>query len=370
MRSDKSDASLRVAALATQLAHLRQPVPLLVLRIPDLERTAWRDGLRKARALERRAGCAFAAAARRVLRTDDLTAHDQGSDRFLAALTAPQRASEDASSIDARSALARIAAVVESAIHIEVTTGWTMFVPDDAGAIEAVVERALIRGSQERERYSFFSAIGHELRTPLSSIRGYLETLLDEAIDPATRRRFLGIAYAESLRLGRLVDGMFEISLLDLEATGLRPRSCDVSTAFAEACAAVSSKANARSVELPTGILAAMCKIDADALTLVFINLLENAIKHGKAGGTVTLEVSRPREGCLRFDMDDDGPGIPTAERERIFTLGERGTTTASGTGIGLAFVRLLVQRAGGVIVALKSPRGGARFRLELPEAD
>ena len=148
-------------------------IPLLVIRLPALEQTAWREGLRKARALERRASRALSRAASNVLRAGDILAHEAGSDVFLAALTAPTRDGAASDRIDARSALARISAMMESVIRMDVDTGWTQYAPRvDGGAMANVITRALVRGAQERERYAFFSALGHELRTPLSSIHG------------------------------------------------------------------------------------------------------------------------------------------------------------------------------------------------------
>jgi two-component system phosphate regulon sensor histidine kinase PhoR len=230
------------------------------------------------------------------------------------------------------------------------------------------VERALLRGARERERYAFFSALGHELRTPLSSIRGYLETLLDDEVDERTRRRFVRIAYNESLRLSRLVDGMFEISLLDLHAALPTESSGSLGCALeaaADACAALAAQ---RGVTLdvapsPAGSVA----MDPDRLTLVLINLIGNAVQHGRPGGTVRVGVDLDEPRQARLTVDDDGPGIPAADRERVFTLGERGPTSASGTGIGLALVRLMLERVGGRVHAEDSPLGGACFVVAVP---
>jgi signal transduction histidine kinase len=363
---------LRAAELERWLAHGGNAVPLLAFRLPALERTAWRSGLRAARAVERRAVVAFAAAARHVLRAADLTAHDRGSDVFLAALVAPTRTGGSAPApLEVRSALARIVATVEHGARLDVDAGWTRYEPQATGGIAAAVERALVRGAQERERYAFFSALGHELRTPLASIRGYLETLLAEDVaDAATRRRFVRIAHAEALRLGRLLEGMFEISLLDLTAAPAAfacGRLDAALSAAADACAAAAAGAGAQLELAPCAPLEVA--LDTDRLTLVLINVIANAVKHGRPGGRVVVAVDAAAPRSVTVTVDDDGPGIAPAQRERVFALGARGPTAAPGSGIGLALVRLLLERAGGRVDARESPAGGARFALTLRRA-
>jgi len=356
---------------ADELAHRLQRhgdgIPLLAFRLPALERTAWRAGLRAARALERRARETFATAAGRVLRADDLTAHDRGSDVFLAALAAPTRdGAATLAPVDVRSALARIAALLDGLGGFDVDAGWTRYVPADD--IRAATARAIARGAQERERYVFFSAVGHELRTPLTSIRGYLETLASDAVDPATRRRFVAVAHAEAVRLGRLIDAMFEISLLDLAASFPLHASGALDVACTAAATACASRAAERGVRLqlaafpPTPVA-----IDGDRLTLVLINVLDNAIKHGREGGGIDVwaQLGHPR--VVTLTVDDDGPGIPVAERERVFAFGARGATAAAGSGIGLAFVRMILERVGGRVEIGDAPRGGTRCMLTLP---
>jgi signal transduction histidine kinase len=358
-----------VAALAAGLAAASDGVPLLVVRVPALERTAWREGRRAARALERRVASAFGTAVARVVRADDLIAHDAGSDRFVAALIAPMRDGRHGlAPLDVRSALARIAATVEGLTRLDVDAGWTRYDATRDG-IDGAIARALARGAQERERYAFFSAIGHELRTPLASIRGYLETLLADDADAATRRRFVGIAYNESVRLTRLLEGMFEISLLDLSATFDPAARAQLAGAFAAAADACAANARARGTRIqyaPAG--SADVAIDAERLALVLINLVDNAVKHGRRGGAVAVTAQiAPR--AVTIAVDDDGPGIAPAERERIFALGERGSTGGDGSGIGLALVRMIVERAGGRVEASEAPAGGARFTVVLPRA-
>lgn len=346
--------------------------PLLVVRLPELERVAWRRGLRAARSLERAAGAAFSTAVSRVLRADDLVAHDAGSDVFVAALVGPTRdGGAVPAPVDVRSALARIAAAMEATIRLDVRTGWTTYDrAADAGAMDVVVERALVRGAQERERYAFFSSLGHELRTPLASIRGYLETLLDDDVDLLTRERFVRIAYNESLRLSRLVEGMFEISLLDLRASLPAPAIGSLGPSLEAARDACAANAAARHVAIAMeDAPAAGVAIDGDRLTLVLVNLIDNAVKHGRAGGGVFVTADTNDGRFVRVVVDDDGPGIALADRERVFMLGERAGTPAQGTGIGLAVVRLMLERAGGRVELDESPFGGARFSVFVPRA-
>jgi signal transduction histidine kinase len=350
----------------------REPRPVLVVRLPELERVAWRRGLRAARALERAATAAFSTAVSRVLRGDDLVAHDGGSDVFAAALLAPTRdGGAFAAPVDVRSALARIAATMEASMRIETRTGWTTYDrAADVGNIGAVIERALARGAQERERYAFFSSVGHELRTPLSSIRGYLETLLDAGVDAPTRERFVRIAYNESLRLSRLVEGMFEISLLDMRAALPAPASGSLAHAVDAALDACAAAATARGVSIVRDDVPALrVAIDADRLTLVLVNLIDNAIKHGRPGGGVFVGIRLDDDKLVRITVDDDGPGIAAGDRERVFVFGDRGMTDATGNGIGLALVRLMIERAGGRVDLETSPLGGARFILAVPRA-
>jgi signal transduction histidine kinase len=361
---------LRVAELDVRLAAFgADGIPLLVFRLPALERTAWRNGLRAARSVERQAGDAFRAAAAQVLRSEDLTAHDRGTDAFVAALVAPMRdGHRPPAPVDIRSALARIAATVEGLTRLDVDAGWARYDVRTARGIEAAIAGALVRGAQERERYAFFSAVGHELRTPLASIRGYLETLLADGTDPATRRRFVRIAYGETLRLTRLLEGMFEISLLDLSATFPLRANGALELALSGAADASAALADRCGIALHVGTVAPTpVAVDGDRLMLVLINLIDNAIKHGRRGGRVEVAAALDSPRTVTIAVDDDGPGVPPGARERVFALGERGSTPADGSGIGLALVRMILERAGGRVEIMESPLGGARFAVTIP---
>ncbi len=355
---------LRASASAT-------PVPLLVVRLRDLERIAWREGRTAARAVERRSLRSFVETATRTLRSTDVLAHDDESEDFLAALVSPMRQSGSvATPTDCRATLARLASAMERAGGLRVETGWTLLdgLVGDARLANAI-ESALERGARERERYDFFSTIGHELRTPLTSIRGYLETLLEEDLDAATTRRFLEVARTEAMRMGRLVEGMFDISMLDLREGTAHGEVCSLGASLTATIDAVGPLAAVRRVDV--ALLAGgqyEVAIGADRLTQILINIVENAIKHGREGGRVYVSFASLDARYLEVRIDDDGPGVEASERETIFSLARRGTNAkAHGSGIGLAVVRLMLERIGGEADVTDSLLGGAQFRVRLP---
>jgi signal transduction histidine kinase len=350
------------------------PTPLLVLRLRDLERIAWREGRATARAVERRSLRRFVETAARTLRNSDLLGHDNDSEDFLVGLISPTRSSGSvAAPTDCRATLARLASAMQFFGELHVETGWTILTGVEGDPrLQNAVEQALERGGRERERYAFFSTIGHELRTPLTSIRGYIETLLEDDLDPQTSRRFLEIARDEAMRVGRLVESMFDVSMLDLRAGYVRGESSDLGPVSARAIDAVVPLAAARSSTIaPMPSEQRRVAIAADRLTQALVNVLENAIKHGREGGHVVVSSELLDGKYIEIRIDDDGPGVPAEEREAIFTLTRRGRLArAHGSGIGLAVVRLMIERIGGEVDVIDSPLGGARFRIRLPLID
>jgi signal transduction histidine kinase len=161
---------------------------------------------------------------------------------------------------------------------------------------------------------------------------------------------------------------MFEISLLDLHAAFPAPAIGSLAQALEAARDACAAGAAARHVAIaiddapPAGVA-----IDGDRLTLVLVNLIDNAVKHGRSGGAVFVTADTNDRRFARVTVDDDGPGIAPADRERVFTLGQRAATPALGSGIGLAVVRLMLERAGGRVEVEESPLGGARFVVFVP---
>jgi len=345
----------------------RRHVPLLVIRLREVERVAWLQGRASARRLERRACAVLADVAHQRLRTSDVLVHERNSQIFSIALRG-RSDQENVKPEDCRAALERTTAAFARVLPVAVETGWTLLSPSDS-SLDAAAASALERGAHERQRFDFFSAVAHEMRTPLGAIRGYLQTILDEPLDASSSRRFLEIARNETLRLGRMVEGMFAVSLLDLEYGAAPPPSPAHGTlaqdALDAALAALAPRARERKSDIrharmPTCPVA----IAFDHLVQIFVNVIGNALEHAGEHRHVTIWCAK-RRSEIEIGVDDDGPGIPQSERESIFTFGYR--ARSAGTGLGLAVVRRLLERVGGDACATESPLGGARIVIHIP---
>jgi signal transduction histidine kinase len=329
------------------------PVPLLVLRVDGEQSCAL---------------AAFSQACAQVVRSTDLAAQDPATKRFVVAMLSAGRERQQLTAADCANVVQRLGAMVSLNACAPVETGWTMLHRiDGAAGVRMQVQAALARGVRERERYDFFAAIGHELRTPLTSIRGYLETLLDGSVEGVTARRFLETARRETLRMSRLVDGMFAFSLLDLSSSALGERGCRVRAQVTLACDILTPLAQQRDITISAAGEDATAYIESDACLQLLVNLIENAIKYGRPGGRVDVTIRRHTD-TVEVLVDDDGPGVAACERRSIFELRVRGEGALHkpGAGIGLAMVKTITERDGGSVTVEDSPLGGARFAVVL----
>jgi signal transduction histidine kinase len=192
----------------------------------------------------------------------------------------------------------------------------------------------------------FVSDASHELRSPLTAIRGQIEVLAREPEpDAAAVKRVEAVALSELGRVERLIEQMLALARLDEGVVPVRHE--------------VDAIASGRIV------------LDPDMVARVIRNLIENARRHAGPDGTVTVS-SSAEGGRLRVDVDDDGPGIAPEERERIFDRFHRSDGSrardSGGSGLGLAIARSIVEAHGGRIWADDSPLGGARLSFELPD--
>jgi two-component system, OmpR family, sensor kinase len=216
---------------------------------------------------------------------------------------------------------------------------------------------------------AFVADASHELRTPLTVIRGQLEVLASQR-EPSGEevRRVERLVQAEIARISRLVDDLLLLAKTE-QTEFLRIEWIDLSTYVGELWDGMSLLAN-RHFELgpvPAGTLRA----DPDRLAQALRNLVGNAIEHTTADGTVRMRVQSAPGERIRFLVEDDGPGIPLDQRERVFHRFHRidaaRDRASGGTGLGLAIVRGIADAHGGTVSAGESQEGGARIELELP---
>lgn len=226
-----------------------------------------------------------------------------------------------------------------------------------------------------RLRADFVSGVSHELRTPLAQIRMFTETLLLNRVrSDVERRRSLEIIDQEARRLTHLVENVLLFSKSEGgRRAPLAPEPTDLAAEVRRAVEGFGPMCRMRSVtvrtELQDNVVVA---VDRGALRQIMVNLLDNALKYGPAAQRVTVSAAL-FDDVARIWVDDEGPGIPEPDRERVFEsffrLRRNVEATTSGSGIGLAVVRELSRLHGGDARVETAPGGGARVIAEFPEA-
>lgn len=225
----------------------------------------------------------------------------------------------------------------------------------------------------ERVRQDFIANVTHELQTPLTSIRGFAETLMGDAgDDTATRTRFLGIIESEGQRLSRMVEDLLELSRWEGQRPPLRESRFDLGDLVRDVAEAIgpllAQDGLELRLELPSGPLPLLA--DRDAIVRVVRNLVDNAHKY-TSEGHVTIRVFRLGS-VFRLEVEDTGLGIPASALPRVFErfyrVDKARDRRSGGTGLGLAIVRHLVEAHGGTVRAQSAGFGmGSRFVVELP---
>lgn len=229
-------------------------------------------------------------------------------------------------------------------------------------------------GDLERLRREFIANVSHELRSPLTSMRGFLQGILDGTVAPSDRHRYLELAFDETLRLSRLVNDLLDLAALEAGEVQFDLAALDPAEAARRAAAKMEPQAAAKgltlAVDAAEGLPAVLA--DPDRLEQVLINLLDNAVRFTPPGGSVTISV-RPAPGGVALAVADTGPGLAPEELERVwerFYKGDRARTRgAGGTGLGLPIVRQLVLAMGGTVAAASTPGRGSTFTVTLPAA-
>jgi len=227
----------------------------------------------------------------------------------------------------------------------------------------------------EGVRQEFVANVSHELRTPLSLIKGAVETLLDGARgDPIALDRLLTIIDRHADRLTLLIDDLLLLAKLDSDRVKLNLEPTALRSAVQEVVDDLAALARTREVTienaLPSGIVA---HVDQDRFRQVLFNLIDNAVKYGKPAGKVRITGRMVDDLFVEIGVEDDGPGIPSEARARVFERFFRADKGRSreqgGTGLGLAIVKHVVQAHGGEVRVESELGRGSAFFVTLPRS-
>jgi signal transduction histidine kinase len=230
--------------------------------------------------------------------------------------------------------------------------------------------------ASDRTRRQLLADVSHELKTPLASIRGYVETLAmpEVKLDDDTRRRYLDIVGEETIRLERIVGDLLDLARLESRGMALTCGSVRVAALFQSVADRHERELLERQVNLETSIAPGADQVWADSARLeqTLQNLVANALRHTPEGGGITLLAERDG-GQLRLVVRDTGPGIPEEHLPRVFDRFYKADASRTdpyskaGSGLGLSIVKAIVERHGGTVSAANLDGGGAEFVISLP---
>jgi two-component system phosphate regulon sensor histidine kinase PhoR len=242
----------------------------------------------------------------------------------------------------------------------------------ERGAVAVLTDISGLKAIQKRNA-EFVSAVSHEMKTPLSSIRAYVELLVDgEAEDDATREEFLGVINNQTDRLQRLIDNLLSLARIEAGVVAVNKAPQSLNERLAEAVRVLEPTAEQKQIKLETefsqlylGVLG-----DRDLLLQGAINLITNAIKYTRSGGQVTVR-SRLCDKEVIFEVQDTGVGLSPEDSQRVFEKFYRvkkDREMAQGTGLGLPLVKHIVEDVHGGRIEVDSELGvGSTFRVILP---
>jgi two-component system, OmpR family, phosphate regulon sensor histidine kinase PhoR len=244
---------------------------------------------------------------------------------------------------------------------------------DSIGALLVINDVTQLR-RLENMRSDFAANVSHEIKTPLTAIQGFVETLQHGCVDdPAEAQRFLGIIQKHVRRLTAVIDDLMHLSRLeqDQEATRLTMEEGAVADVINTAVSLVRTKADQKEIAIQVDCQEGLtARMDADLMEQAVVNLLDNAIKYSTTGSRIEVQ-ARTSEAEIRIDVRDQGMGIAAKHLSRLFErfyrVDKARSRTLGGTGLGLAIVKHIVQAHGGQVTVQSTQGRGSTFTLHLP---
>ncbi|MDP3509138.1 MAG: PAS domain S-box protein [Candidatus Melainabacteria bacterium] len=233
------------------------------------------------------------------------------------------------------------------------------------------------RKEVEKRLSEFYSTISHELRSPLTSIRGALSLIDDKIIEMGSDECYemIGVARSSSERLVRLINDILDIKKIEAGKLELKLEKIDAATLVSRAVAGMEGLARAHNIQLiQDTVFSAPVKVDIDRIIQVLTNLISNAIKFSSDGGCVIVGLNLQPDAQLRFSIADQGAGIPVHLQSKLFQrfqqVDSSDTRPKEGTGLGLALSKAIVEEHKGLIGVYSSTSTGSTFWFDLPIVD
>jgi two-component system, OmpR family, sensor histidine kinase ResE len=246
---------------------------------------------------------------------------------------------------------------------------------NEVGGAVAVLRDMTKERQLDKLRKDFIANVSHELRTPLAMLQGYSEAIVDDiAGDPQETKELAEIIYDESVRMGRLVNDLLDLGRMEAGFVELNKEMVRVQPFIDRIIRKFSVVGKERNISVVAETALSQENkffLDLDRMEQVFTNLIDNALRHTKSGGKVTLHAALSKGG-LYIEVRDTGSGIPEEDLpfvfERFYKADKARTRTSSGTGIGLAIVKQIVLAHGGQITVHSKSGEGTTFIIVLPK--
>jgi cell cycle sensor histidine kinase DivJ len=244
--------------------------------------------------------------------------------------------------------------------------------PIPASVVAPVAEAAPVAPDAEAAGRQRLAELSHELRTPLTHIIGFADVMRQQLFGPmhAKYAEYIELIHASGQNLLELVNRLLDLSRIEAGKFDLRREEFDFALLADEVFRLTEQSASTKDIELILEPVTLPLQVNADpaAMRQILINLVTNAIKFTPEGGRVIIR-AYAHDGALRLEVQDNGPGIPLAERARLGAAFERGASGASaeGYGIGLSLVKAFAELHGGSLSFHDAPGGGALVRVEAP---
>ena len=231
-------------------------------------------------------------------------------------------------------------------------------------------QRAELLQETDKLQKALLNSISHNLRTPMASVTGALNSILEDGhlLDASTQRELLETAREESKRLDRLLRDLLDMTRLEGNAIHIKTELCDVQDVVGAALAQLGQAAKLRRISVVVPSDLPLIPMDSALIAQVIVNLLENSLKYSEAGSPIGIEAHVAGD-QLQLSVFDGGNGIQEEDFERVFEKFYRGTSSgaAKGAGLGLSICKGFIEVHDGRIWIERRPQGGTEVKFTLP---